>query len=44
MRPTLTALILLTLAGCNTIYGAGRDIETAGSAIQRESYQARTGR
>jgi predicted small secreted protein len=30
---TLLALLTAALAGCNTIAGAGKDIERAGSAI-----------
>lgn len=31
----------LVLVGCNTIEGAGRDIEVAGEAIQDEAQEAR---
>lgn len=35
----LLALVLLaTLAGCETLKGAGRDIESAGEAIQRAAH------
>ena len=30
-------LFLLSLAACNTLEGAGEDIEAAGSAIEQES-------
>lgn len=32
---------LFALVGCETIGGAGRDLQSAGRAIERESYQAR---
>ena len=32
--------LLAALAACETIEGAGQDIETAGEAIQRESNEA----
>jgi entericidin B len=31
---------VLTLAGCNTLQGAGRDISTAGDAITGEATEA----
>jgi entericidin B len=31
----LTVLFSLTLAGCNTVQGVGKDVEKAGEAIQR---------
>ncbi|MBI1367855.1 MAG: entericidin A/B family lipoprotein [Planctomycetes bacterium] len=33
----LAALALLALASCNTIHGAGKDIEKGGEAIQDAS-------
>ena len=30
----LIALILISLAGCNTIAGMGKDVQTAGEAVQ----------
>jgi predicted small secreted protein len=30
----LFALVLMTIAGCNTIEGMGKDIEKSGEAIQ----------
>ena len=33
-------LALLFLSGCNTTAGFGRDVETAGIALQREAAQA----
>jgi predicted small secreted protein len=41
MKATLTALIaLLALTACETVKGAGRDIETAGGAISSEASRA----
>lgn len=40
---TLLLLLFLTsagLAGCNTIEGVGEDLESAGSAIDREAEEA----
>ena len=36
----VTILGLLGLAACQTIEGAGRDLQSAGRAIERESYEA----
>ena len=33
-------LAMLTLAGCQTAQGLGRDVSTAGQVIQQESAQA----
>jgi entericidin B len=30
-------LVLLALAGCNTIKGAGKDVSSAGQAVQEEA-------
>ncbi|MHA6288722.1 entericidin A/B family lipoprotein [Maricaulis sp. CAU 1757] len=30
----LIALLTLSVAACNTIYGAGRDVEEAGETVQ----------
>jgi len=38
--PLLLVAALLALTACETIGGAGRDIETAGEVIQRESNEA----
>jgi predicted small secreted protein len=37
MKPMIAALIaaMLTLAGCNTVQGVGKDIEKAGEAVQK---------
>lgn len=43
MKATLTALIaLMALSACETVKGAGRDIETAGGAISSEASKAQT--
>lgn len=35
----LTTLLLTGMAGCNTIEGAGRDIEQGGKAIKDEAME-----
>jgi entericidin B len=44
-KKLLSSLFLISLvsifAGCNTIEGAGEDLESGGEAIQRESREAR---
>lgn len=44
-KKLLTSLFLISLVaiftGCNTIEGAGEDLEGGGEAIQRESREAR---
>ena len=37
MTVILVALWAVTLAGCNTMHGFGKDMEKAGTAIQRKS-------
>ncbi len=37
----LAILGLLGATACSTIEGAGRDLQSAGRAIERESYEAR---
>ena len=37
---TLVFLPALLLAGCNTIEGAGEDLESAGGAIEEEAEEA----
>ncbi len=37
----LALLCLFGAAACSTIEGAGRDLQSAGRAIERESYEAR---
>ncbi len=39
----LPLLALITVAACETVEGAGRDIESAGEAITDESVDAQTG-
>ncbi|ABL69028.1 Entericidin EcnAB [Paracoccus denitrificans PD1222] len=36
-------LALLTLAACQTVQGAGHDLQSAGQAISRESQEAQAG-
>ena len=36
----IVACTLVVLAGCNTIEGAGKDIERAGEEIQEEAEEA----
>ncbi|MDF3855345.1 entericidin A/B family lipoprotein [Paracoccus sp. P2] len=36
-------LALLALAACQTVQGAGRDLQSAGQAISRESQEAQAG-
>ncbi len=44
MKAPLIALIaLLGLTACETVKGAGRDLETAGGAISSEASKAQTG-
>lgn len=33
----IAVLLMVTLAGCNTLRGAGEDIEQGGEAIQRSA-------
>ena len=39
-KQILAFLVLLALAACNTVEGAGRDISTAGDTITDEAQQA----
>ena len=32
------AIVLTALSGCNTVRGAGEDIESAGKAIKKSTY------
>ncbi len=34
---TMLVLVGVTLAGCNTVAGVGKDVERAGEAIQRST-------
>ncbi|SMO31776.1 entericidin A/B family lipoprotein [Paracoccus laeviglucosivorans] len=36
-------LALLALAACETVQGAGRDMQAAGQAVSRESQEAQMG-
>lgn len=36
-------LAVMTLAACETVQGAGRDIQTAGQVVQTESRQVQAG-
>jgi len=40
IRLTLRFLALLSLAACETVKGAGRDLQSAGAAISSEASQA----
>jgi predicted small secreted protein len=40
-RLALLVALSLVLVGCNTIEGAGRDIEVAGEAVQETARDAR---
>ncbi|MGB5558770.1 MAG: entericidin A/B family lipoprotein [Paracoccaceae bacterium] len=42
-RITLALVALLGLVACETVKGAGQDIENAGEAIQSESAEAQYG-
>lgn len=43
MMRTLTLLALLATAACETVEGAGRDLETAGEAITEQSQETQAG-
>lgn len=43
MTRTLTLLSLLVLCACETLEGAGRDVQTAGEVITEEAQDAQTG-
>lgn len=36
----MTLLSLVTVAACQTVEGAGKDLQSAGTAISREAQQA----
>jgi entericidin B len=42
-RATLTLIAVLALAACETIQGAGKDLQTAGQAVQTEAQDAQSG-
>jgi predicted small secreted protein len=41
--PLLSLLALLGVAACETVEGAGRDLEAAGEVITEEAQDAQTG-
>ena len=41
--PILPLLALMVLSACETVEGAGRDLQTAGEAITEESQDAQMG-
>lgn len=43
MPRTLALLALLGLVACETVQGAGRDLETAGEVIQNEAQETQSG-
>lgn len=43
MTKTIALLALLSLVACETIQGAGRDLETAGEVIQDEAQETQSG-
>ena len=43
MTRMMMVLLVLALAGCETVKGAGQDIQTAGQAITAEGTQAQAG-
>lgn len=40
ITPILPLLALMTLTACNTVAGAGRDLQNAGAALQGEAARA----
>jgi entericidin B len=40
IRIALISLALLTLAACETVEGAGKDLQSAGQVVQQEANQA----
>jgi entericidin B len=43
MARMMMVVMVLALAGCETVKGAGQDIQTAGQAITAEGTQAQAG-
>lgn len=43
MARMMMAILVLALAGCETVKGAGQDIQSAGQAISAEGSQAQAG-
>ncbi|MFN3579280.1 MAG: entericidin A/B family lipoprotein [Pseudomonas sp.] len=37
IKSLLLGMVVLVMAGCNTMEGAGRDIQGAGEAVEREA-------
>lgn len=37
IKHVLLLAMMITLAGCNTIHGVGKDIEKAGEAVQKST-------
>lgn len=42
-RAALTLIALLSLAACETVKGAGQDMQNAGKAIKSEANQTQSG-
>ncbi len=42
IRPIILIAALLSLAACETIKGAGKDMQQAGAAVQTEAAQAQS--
>lgn len=38
----LLAAMLMTLSGCNTVEGAGKDVKATGQAVERAADKAKT--
>jgi predicted small secreted protein len=39
---SLLAAILMTLSGCNTVEGAGKDVKATGQAVEKAADKAKT--
>ena len=39
---SLLAAILMTLSGCNTVEGAGKDVKASGQAVEKAADKAKT--
>ena len=39
---SLLAAMLMTLSGCNTVEGAGKDVKATGSAVEKAADKAKT--
>lgn len=42
MTAALLALMMLAVAGCNTVEGAGKDVKAGGQAVERAAAKAKT--